>query len=61
MRIAAPHGKNGEDSTAASSAPPGAPKTLREIPESKHMGGIVARPAEYERRVVGFFDRALLR
>jgi hypothetical protein len=27
---------------------------------AKHMGGIAAQPAEYERRVVGFFDRELL-
>jgi MYXO-CTERM domain-containing protein len=39
----------------------GAPKTLWEIPESKHVGGLQARPEEYERRVVGFFDDALLR
>jgi hypothetical protein len=39
----------------------GAPKTLWEIPESKHVGGLQARPREYERRVVGFFDEALLR
>ena len=38
----------------------GAPKTLWEIPESKHVGGLQARPREYERRVVGFFDDALL-
>lgn len=31
-----------------------------EIPEASHTGGITARPDEYERRVVGFFDRALL-
>ena len=31
------------------------------IPESKHTGGITARPEEYERRVVGFFDEALAR
>jgi uncharacterized protein len=37
------------------------PKTLWEIPEAGHTGGIAARPAEYERRVVGFFDEALLR
>jgi fermentation-respiration switch protein FrsA (DUF1100 family) len=36
------------------------PKAIWEVPESKHMGGIEARPAEYERRVVGFFDRTLL-
>jgi hypothetical protein len=33
---------------------------LWEIPSSGHTGGISAAPAEYERRVVGFFDRALL-
>jgi uncharacterized protein len=38
----------------------GEPKTLWEIPESRHVGGLQARPQEYERRVVGFFDRALL-
>ena len=38
----------------------GAPKTLWEIPESRHVGGLQARPREYERRVVGFFDDALL-
>jgi uncharacterized protein len=38
----------------------GEPKTLWAIPESKHVGGLAARPAEYERRVVGFFDDALL-
>jgi uncharacterized protein len=37
------------------------PKELWEVPGSKHMGGIDARPAEYERRVVRFFDRALLK
>jgi hypothetical protein len=37
------------------------PKELWEIPESGHTGGIEARPAEYERRVVGFFDRGLAR
>ena len=38
----------------------GESKTLWEIPESKHTGGLAARPAEYERRVIGFFDDALL-
>jgi MYXO-CTERM domain-containing protein len=38
----------------------GEPKTLWEIPESRHVGGLAARPEEYERRVVGFFDDALL-
>jgi hypothetical protein len=38
----------------------GNPKTLWAIPESKHVGGLAARPAEYERRVIRFFDDALL-
>ena len=33
--------------------------TLWEIPRAGHTGGISAAPAEYERRVIGFFDRAL--
>jgi uncharacterized protein len=37
------------------------PKEIWEVPGSKHMGGIEAQPEEYERRVVGFFDRTLLR
>ena len=61
MLIAAPNSPNGEDLNRRFIRAAGAPKTLWEIPESKHVGGIVARPAEYERRVVGFFDRALLR
>jgi hypothetical protein len=59
MLIAAPNSPNGEDLNRRYYRAAGAPKTLWEIPESHHVGGIVARPAEYERRVVGFFDRAL--
>jgi len=36
------------------------PKAIWEVPGSGHVGGIDARPKEYERRVVGFFDEALL-
>ena len=35
------------------------PKAVWKVPGSTHTGGIEARPEEYERRVVGFFDRAL--
>jgi hypothetical protein len=35
-------------------------KEVWEVPGSGHMKGIEAQPAEYERRVVGFFDRTLL-
>jgi len=38
----------------------GEPKELWRVPGSEHTGGLEAQPAEYERRVVGFFDRALL-
>ena len=37
------------------------PKEIWEVPGSKHMGGIEAQPAAYEERVVGFFDRWLLK
>ena len=37
----------------------GEPKALWEIPGAGHTGGIRAQPAEYERRVIGFFDQAL--
>ena len=35
-------------------------KEIWEVPGSGHVGGLEAQPAEYERRVVGFFDRTLL-
>src|SRR5215203_3404437 len=38
----------------------GGPKAMWKVPGSEHTGGIDAQPAEYERRVVGFFDRSLL-
>jgi hypothetical protein len=36
------------------------PKELWIIPEAGHIGGLSARPQEYEERVVGFFDQWLL-
>jgi predicted acyl esterase len=38
----------------------GEPKALWEIPETGHGGAWGARPAEYEERIVAFFDQALL-
>jgi hypothetical protein len=35
------------------------PKEIWNVPGAEHTGGIEAHPAEYERRVVGFFDGAL--
>ena len=37
------------------------PKEVWEVPEGGHIGGITAVPAEYERRVIAFFDRVLLK
>jgi pimeloyl-ACP methyl ester carboxylesterase len=34
--------------------------TLWHLPESKHTGALDLEPQEYERRVIGFFDRRLL-
>jgi hypothetical protein len=39
----------------------GEPKEIWLVPDSEHTGGIDARPTEYERRVVAFFDDALLK
>jgi uncharacterized protein len=36
-------------------------KEIWEVPGSGHIGGIDAQPSAYERRVVGFFDRTLLK
>ena len=30
------------------------------MPDAEHMNGAQAHPEEYERRIVAFFDRALL-
>jgi fermentation-respiration switch protein FrsA (DUF1100 family) len=57
--IAAPNSPNGEELNVQYHAAAKEPKELWEIPESGHIGGMDARPVEYERRVVGFFDRAL--
>jgi uncharacterized protein len=37
----------------------GEPKEIWAVPEAGHVGALEARPGEYERRVTGFFDRAL--
>jgi MYXO-CTERM domain-containing protein len=59
LLIAAPNSPNGEDLNRRYHAAAGENSTLWEIPESDHVGGLRARPQEYERRVVGFFDEAL--
>jgi hypothetical protein len=59
--IYTPHGQGAETLNPTFYAAARAPKTLWEIPEAGHTGGLDARPKEYEGRVIGFFDRALLR
>jgi dienelactone hydrolase/uncharacterized membrane protein YidH (DUF202 family) len=59
--IYTPHGQGAETLNSAFHAAAREPKTLWEIPEAPHTGGLDARPEEYERRVIAFFDDALLR
>jgi hypothetical protein len=61
LLIAAPNSPNGEKLNRGYRAAAGDSAELWEIPEAHHMGGITARPQEYERRVIRFFDRALRR
>ena len=49
-----------EPANRAFYAAAGRPKAIWNVPGSGHIGGIDAEPAEYERRVVAFFDKALL-
>jgi hypothetical protein len=37
------------------------PKLVWKVPGATHTNGIEARPREYERRMIGFFDAALLK
>jgi dienelactone hydrolase len=57
--IHATHGQGGEDMNPRYYELAKGPKQLWEIEDAKHTGGIRAHPAEYELRVVGFFDRYL--
>jgi hypothetical protein len=58
--IWAPNGGNIEHMSKEYYALAQGPKRIWEMPTAKHVGGIYDQPAEYERRVVGFFDDALL-
>jgi uncharacterized protein len=56
------HGQDGERNLNPTyTGRAGNPKAIWEVPGSGHVGGINPRPKEYERRVVGFFDRPLPR
>jgi uncharacterized protein len=57
--IYAGHGQGGENLNPQYFKAAGEPKTLWKIPEASHTDGINARPAEYERRMIAFFDQAL--
>ena len=57
--IDAGHGSGGEDLNRTYYRSAHEPKAIWEIPEARHTQGYSARPAEYERRVVAFFDRYL--
>jgi uncharacterized protein len=59
--IAAPNAPTGEDLNRGYYKAAGEPKLLWEIPESRHVGGLEARPREYERRVIEFFNGTLLK
>jgi uncharacterized protein len=60
LLISAGHGVGGEELNALYSAAAGSHATWWEIPEARHTTGLSTRPDEYEHRVVGFFDDALL-
>ncbi len=52
---------NGDEALNRAYREAGGPTTrLWEIPDAGHTGGISAASTEYERTVIGFFDRALL-
>jgi fermentation-respiration switch protein FrsA (DUF1100 family) len=58
------YGENGQGGTEERPnrgfyAAAGEPKQLWEVPNGQHIAGITTEPAEYERRVIGFFDREL--
>jgi fermentation-respiration switch protein FrsA (DUF1100 family) len=59
--IHAENGGGGEDLNPDYFQAAGEPKELWKISGAGHTGGLDTQPQEYERRVIGFFDRALLR
>jgi len=59
------YGEKGQNGTEAKQnklfyAAASEPRQIWEVPNGQHIAGITTEPAEYERRVVGFFDRTLL-
>jgi hypothetical protein len=58
--IYATNGLGGEELNPQFYAAAGQPKQIWEITDGGHTKGLTTHPAEYERRVTAFFDRALL-
>jgi MYXO-CTERM domain-containing protein len=58
--IYAERGQGGEELTKDYYESAKEPKSVWKVPGATHTGGIEARPREYERRMIGFFDTALL-
>jgi fermentation-respiration switch protein FrsA (DUF1100 family) len=54
------HPVGGEELNATFYASAGPPRTLWRIADAGHTDGLNRHPAEYERRVIAFFDNALL-
>ena len=56
------HGQGGSETRPNKGfyAAAGEPKEIWEVPNGQHIAGITTEPEEYERRVIGFFDDALL-
>jgi uncharacterized protein len=54
------HGQGGENLSQDFYESAGEPKAVWEVPVGGHVGGLEALPRQYERKVVGFFDTALL-
>jgi dienelactone hydrolase len=56
------HGQGGREKAPNDGfyAAAGEPKQIWEVPKGQHIAGITTQPEQYERRVIGFFDDALL-
>ena len=59
LLIWAPNGGNAETMNPTYYRLAAGPKSIWAIRDARHIQGITAHPAEYERRVIGFFDDAL--
>ena len=60
LLIQAEIGMGGEQLNPLYASAIGPTAELWRVPGSGHVGGLDAQPAEYQRRVIDFFDRALL-